>query len=347
MAWPLKPIHSVSEFSAVDGAVPAVMLSNIGQYTWAMITMHFMIQIAFNPDFEWHASDICELVGVAGLVMLGVFEADPENGSVNKFHQFGALLGFGTVIGYILQQFSENLNENQALSLILALLFVVFYTLWNMVLSLCYFEEANSWGMYEEESIQMVEERKRKENEPVDQEQDDDGDDDGDDGCADSCGFTVFILCIICCGVICIVAGVPLIVFLIYGPIQMYKTIKHKKMVKKMVEKHKDEKEKIYVSDFQPALPNWEYYVTPQIKRKISTYSVANVMFEGIVLLVGSTALSLWLMGYERECEGVCSEQIFMLIFLSMVSLFGVIGAYTLLGVFDSERFNGVFNIYD
>eukprot|EP00483_Globobulimina_turgida_P005646 UN05656 len=124
----------------------------------------------------------------------------------------------------------------------------------------------------------------------------------------------------------------------------MYKTIKHKKKVKAQMKK-KDEQ--VIVFDFQPALPNWEYYVTPQIKRKISTFSVANVMFEGVVLLVGSTALSLWLMGYERECEGFCFEQFFMLVFLSMVSLFGVIGAYTLLGVFDSERFNGVFNIYD
>ena len=99
IAWPLKPVHSVSEFSAIDGAMPSVMLSNIGQFTWAMVAMHFLIHIRINNgDFTFKFSDFVEMFGVAGLVMLGVFETTPHNKDVSLFHAIGACMGFGTVL---------------------------------------------------------------------------------------------------------------------------------------------------------------------------------------------------------------------------------------------------------
>lgn len=96
-------IQSISEFSAIDGGVASIMLANLGPFTWAVTVMSFAAQIQCFDDFSWDAADLCELLGVTGLVMIGLFELDPHNKPMKIFHYVGALLGSGTVLGFLIQ----------------------------------------------------------------------------------------------------------------------------------------------------------------------------------------------------------------------------------------------------
>eukprot|EP01083_Nonionella_stella_P225113 800651_1 len=102
-----EAIQSISEFSAIDGGVPSFMLANLGPYTWAIVTMHFAAELQCPIiAFEWDTADLCEVIGVCGLVMIGIFELDPYNPGMKKFHYLGAGMGVGTVVGFFIQAFS-------------------------------------------------------------------------------------------------------------------------------------------------------------------------------------------------------------------------------------------------
>eukprot|EP01084_Bolivina_argentea_P056785 103870_1 len=300
IAWPLKAIHSVSEFSAVAGAMPSIMLSNIGQYTWVMITLHFMIKSG-EKGWSWGFSDVFVIIGVAGLVMFGVFEADPFNYSVNTFHMVGALTGFGTVIGFMMESHGA---LHSVISVILIVLFVVFYWSWNVTLAMSYQEEANSWGLYdgEEEKEEQIRKEKEKQN--------------------------FGTLC-------CLFTGMPLLWFLVSGIKPIWWAKKHRKKIK---ESDGSASHKKYMAEFQPALQYWEEDITTDIKNRITTMSLANVLFEGVVLMVGATAISMWLMEYGRDCGGFCVDQVLMLILVSSVLVTATFASYKLLGFTHSKH---------
>ena len=106
MEFEYKAILSISEFSAIDGGIASYMLANLGPFTWAIVTMHFGAQIYCNDNFNWDIADIFEIIGVVGLIMIGIFELDPYNPPMQRFHNVGAIAGVGTIAGYMIQGFS-------------------------------------------------------------------------------------------------------------------------------------------------------------------------------------------------------------------------------------------------
>ena len=99
-----KAIQSISEFSAIDGAVPNTMLATLSAYTWSMLVMYLAAFAAWTCDFTFDWADYCEVIGVAGLVFIGMFELDPYNIWMKRFHYLGAIMGVGTIIGYAIQK---------------------------------------------------------------------------------------------------------------------------------------------------------------------------------------------------------------------------------------------------
>ena len=156
---------------------------------------------------------------------------------------------------------------------------------------------------------------------------------------AESCEGWCMCLCL-CCFAMCMLLGCPLLLILCCAPCWLWKASRHKKDVKGRVDKKRVKD----IFDFQPALPNWKDYITKETKNTINAFSIANVLFEGVVLLTGSTALSLWLMSYDSYCTGACPEQIFIFIFLIMVMIIGVFAIYSLSGIVSSKKLgNGKF----
>ena len=41
--YEFEAIQSISEFSAIDGGIASVMLSNLGPFTWAIVTMYVYV----------------------------------------------------------------------------------------------------------------------------------------------------------------------------------------------------------------------------------------------------------------------------------------------------------------
>ena len=100
-----EAIQSISEFSAIDGGIASIMLSNLGPFVWAIVTMHFAAELHCNCFFVWDIADVLEIIGITGLVMIGVFELDPYNPGMKFFHYFGAACGTGTVAGYCIVRY--------------------------------------------------------------------------------------------------------------------------------------------------------------------------------------------------------------------------------------------------
>ena len=98
-----QAITSISEMSAIDGAIPNLMLAYLGAITWTSVVVNFGAILYYEDGFEWDLSDIFEIIGCTGLVIIGLFELDPFNVWMGRIHDFGALLGCGTLVGYILQ----------------------------------------------------------------------------------------------------------------------------------------------------------------------------------------------------------------------------------------------------
>eukprot|EP01083_Nonionella_stella_P118803 354770_1 len=114
-----EAIQSISEFSAVDGGIPGFMLANLGTFTWTVLAMHYATELECDSDrFTWDIADVMEVVGVLGLVMIGIFELDPHNDPMKRFHYLGALAGCGTIGGFFIQQVSLTHNDKYGYSLI-------------------------------------------------------------------------------------------------------------------------------------------------------------------------------------------------------------------------------------
>jgi hypothetical protein len=132
-----QAIQSISEFSAIDGGIASYMLSNLGPFTWTIISMHFAAELYYNPLFVWDITDFCEIIGVVGLVMIGIFELDPYNQSMKLLHYIGAVCGVGTIIGFVIQQYSISFAKDgeitlfALLSLFILIMAPIFFVLWQ------------------------------------------------------------------------------------------------------------------------------------------------------------------------------------------------------------------------
>eukprot|EP00485_Elphidium_margaritaceum_P009459 CAMPEP_0202707298 /NCGR_PEP_ID=MMETSP1385-20130828/19639_1 /ASSEMBLY_ACC=CAM_ASM_000861 /TAXON_ID=933848 /ORGANISM="Elphidium margaritaceum" /LENGTH=437 /DNA_ID=CAMNT_0049365987 /DNA_START=34 /DNA_END=1347 /DNA_ORIENTATION=- len=132
----LNAIESISEFSAVEGAVSSLMLANLGPVTWTMVFMHFASELAYDEVFSWDVADILEMIGVSGLVMIGMFELDPYNPGMKLFHYIGAAAGVGTIAGYVLQSLSRSQELDNFTPLIAPIIICVIagtcFLLWQL-----------------------------------------------------------------------------------------------------------------------------------------------------------------------------------------------------------------------
>ena len=80
-------------------------------------------------DFKWDISAYLELIGCAGLLMIGIFELDPFNPCMQRIHYTGALLGCGSFAGYIYQD-GNFLFEHDGK--VLAAIAFLGFILWNV-----------------------------------------------------------------------------------------------------------------------------------------------------------------------------------------------------------------------
>eukprot|EP01083_Nonionella_stella_P016455 45935_1 len=102
-----KAIESISELSAISGGEARVMLATLSAYSWTIVCMLLAAYSTFDCDFTWDIVDYLQLIGAAGLILVGIFELDPYNLWMRRMHYFGALSGVsGTVFGYAIQQYS-------------------------------------------------------------------------------------------------------------------------------------------------------------------------------------------------------------------------------------------------
>ena len=120
-AFEKHPIASISEFSAIDGGIAQTMLLTISCYSWAIVLCAVAFELEdkiddSNSSDNWHDAvnlgDIAQMVGCFGLVLIGTFDLDPFNFKLQFLHYTGAVLGVGTLIGYIWQQYVIGYYEN-------------------------------------------------------------------------------------------------------------------------------------------------------------------------------------------------------------------------------------------
>merc|ERR1719477_85938 len=66
--------------------------------------MHFASELHCDcARFQWDITDILEIIGCGGLVMISVFQLDPYDPWMRHLHLVGAAFGCGTVVGCVIQ----------------------------------------------------------------------------------------------------------------------------------------------------------------------------------------------------------------------------------------------------
>ena len=106
LQFPYNPIESISEFSAIHGGMGQAYLFSIGLFSWCVLLVSFFTQRQFNDKFQsFGVSEICEVIGCYGLLLIGIFELDPFSKYMIICHYIGGVLGLFTIIGFNYQQF--------------------------------------------------------------------------------------------------------------------------------------------------------------------------------------------------------------------------------------------------
>ena len=132
-----QPITSISEFSAIQGGIAQIMLLIISSYSWVVLLCAMTPEIYKYGFNILSIGDICELIGCYGLVLIGTFELDPWNKTMQWFHNTGAMMGSLTLVGFIYQQYiiaihtKRQLNDTLIVPIILTVIAVIAYLFWN------------------------------------------------------------------------------------------------------------------------------------------------------------------------------------------------------------------------
>ena len=148
-AFPNHPIESISEFSAIDGGIAQTMLLTISCYSWAVV----LCAIAFELEDKilgltddqstreafanaLNIGDVCEVFGCFGLVLIGTFDLDPFNPTLQKLHYTGAALGVGTVVGYCYQQwvighYKDDIIAHAIFPIIISIIAFIAFCMWQ------------------------------------------------------------------------------------------------------------------------------------------------------------------------------------------------------------------------
>eukprot|EP00484_Ammonia_sp_Unknown_P005480 CAMPEP_0197058496 /NCGR_PEP_ID=MMETSP1384-20130603/108581_1 /TAXON_ID=29189 /ORGANISM="Ammonia sp." /LENGTH=329 /DNA_ID=CAMNT_0042493273 /DNA_START=33 /DNA_END=1022 /DNA_ORIENTATION=+ len=125
-----EAIQSISEFSAIDGGVAGHMLSTVSAYTWCILVMQLAAFSAWTCGFSLDIADVLELVGIAGLLFIGLFELDRANKKMKTMHYVGAGMGTCTIAGYMIQQWF--IGEKIWLPFLIAAIAIIGFALWQI-----------------------------------------------------------------------------------------------------------------------------------------------------------------------------------------------------------------------
>eukprot|EP01083_Nonionella_stella_P115409 342128_1 len=128
-----QSIQSISELSAIYGGVTKTMLNTLGAYTWTAIICHYAALAKWQSDFGWDVADISMIIGCIGLLLISIFELDPFNNKMVFLHYLGALCGCGTIIGFILQQYSLYPNTYFYVSLCIGIIGAIAFNAWQII----------------------------------------------------------------------------------------------------------------------------------------------------------------------------------------------------------------------
>merc|ERR1719474_462942 len=76
LMFPLRPIQSISEFSAISGGQANQMIANLGPISWVALVMMYAahMQCFDGSDYHFDVTDILIVTGVRGIVMIVLFE---------------------------------------------------------------------------------------------------------------------------------------------------------------------------------------------------------------------------------------------------------------------------------
>lgn len=104
LLFPYQPIQSISEFSAISGGQANQMITNIGQSMWSGIMMLYgYLILKEGSAFKFSADDFFIIIGVAGVVMIGMFELNQFDRGMILFHYIGVILAICLMVAAIIQ----------------------------------------------------------------------------------------------------------------------------------------------------------------------------------------------------------------------------------------------------
>jgi len=168
--YKLRPIQSISEFSAISGGQANQMIANLGPFCWIGVAMMYVahMQCDNGEEFHFDFTDVLLVVGVNGIVMIGLFELNQFDHGMVHGHYVGVLMAICLLVASMAQGISLSQTEMGQWALIVPIVlnviswFCFFYWHWVARTSLCNAmeKEFNEWF---ENTFSDEEDMKRKE----------------------------------------------------------------------------------------------------------------------------------------------------------------------------------------
>jgi len=134
MLYVFQPILSISEFSAISGGQANHMIANLGPMTWVMYVMMLAshMQCLNGSGFSVDIADLLAMVGVAGIVMIGIFELNQYDKSMILFHYIGVGMAICILAASIIQGLSLGGN-NLIPPVVLTTIALVTFAIWQWI----------------------------------------------------------------------------------------------------------------------------------------------------------------------------------------------------------------------
>merc|ERR1719419_246146 len=120
-----RPIQSISEFSAISGGLANQMLATLGPFTWVMVCMLFAAEMQCDNGYQFNlsASDVLILIGVAGIIMIGMFELNHYDRAMKVFHYIGVGMAISILVAGMIQGLALSMTQNKWGYLLVPILF--------------------------------------------------------------------------------------------------------------------------------------------------------------------------------------------------------------------------------
>lgn len=100
-----RPIQSISEFSAISGGQANQMLSTLGPMCWVAVAVVIgsEMQCDTGRQFQLSAASTLVLIGLAGIVMIGMFELNHYDRAMKAFHYLGVGMAIAILFAVLIQ----------------------------------------------------------------------------------------------------------------------------------------------------------------------------------------------------------------------------------------------------